>query len=485
MIPAATPSLPPSARLFLKGPGAQVAVVTAPIFASLLGGDEAATAVDEAPAGKAPASDRQDDAVAGNAPPAGADLSSIDADWLSAMLAGTLPVAADAAAPLVATADRSRSPAIHPLQTAGLPGAVAQVRLSTRVAVDSTPLPDGKGQVVDATTRNPADDASVPAPAPTIDPAIPVLAARQVRAGTVSRPTVDVAAVAPAAPIARVDPGALTGGAAFLPSRPLSPPAMTIAITRADGAADPLAGPAVPVPTATSAPPTRAAPSRSATPGVAQPPTTSSDAAWQQPGSTPPAPNPIAPAGEAFAAAIHAAARPEDDGARPDDPIAAPAFAGTAPIPPGTVPAAADRGGAQLDMRQDTWPAAMIDHIGRLRDAADATDTRIRLVPDALGGIDVSLRRHDDGVSVTLAADQPATQAMIAEARPQLTDLAQARGIRLTDAAPAGGTGAQGFGHGQGQRPPPPGLVPSAPASASTAPASTAVHDEPADSRVA
>ena len=117
--------------------------------------------------------------------------------------------------------------------------------------------------------------------------------------------------------------------------------------------------------------------------------------------------------------------------------------------------------------------------------AADATDTRIRLVPDALGSIDVSLSRHDDGVRVTLAADQPATQAILAEARPQLTELAQARGIRLTEAMPSG-SGAQGFGQGhaqgqaQGHRPPPTASVPAVPA-----PASPTDDGDAADDRVA
>ena len=153
------------------------------------------------------------------------------------------------------------------------------------------------------------------------------------------------------------------------------------------------------------------------------------------------------------------------------------ALAGSAPSVTGTVAATSGHGGGTLDMRHSGWPGAMVEHIERLRDAVDATDTRIRLVPDALGSIDVSLSRQGDGVSVTLAADQPATQAMLAEARPQLTELAQARGLRLAEANVGGG---QGFA--DGQRRPAQSFGPAAPAPATSH--STDDRD-PADSRVA
>ena len=121
----------------------------------------------------------------------------------------------------------------------------------------------------------------------------------------------------------------------------------------------------------------------------------------------------------------------------------------------------------------------MIDHIEKLRDAADATDSRIRVVPDALGSIDVSLRRHDSGVQVTLVADQSATQAMLADARPQLVALAEARGLRLTDAGVSGGGGDPANANGQWQAPP--AVVPTAPAGAPTITDDT----DTADSRVA
>ena len=86
-----------------------------------------------------------------------------------------------------------------------------------------------------------------------------------------------------------------------------------------------------------------------------------------------------------------------------------------------------------LDMGRQDWPQRMIDRIETLRDDANANDTSIRLKPDALGRIDVSLRTHADGaVTVRFAAEQPTTRALLADAAPQLNAAAEARGIRLT-----------------------------------------------------
>lgn len=86
-----------------------------------------------------------------------------------------------------------------------------------------------------------------------------------------------------------------------------------------------------------------------------------------------------------------------------------------------------------LDMGRQDWPQKMIDRIETLRDDANANDTSIRLKPDALGRIDVSLRTHADGaVTVRFAAEQPTTRALLADAAPQLNAAAEARGIRLT-----------------------------------------------------
>jgi flagellar hook-length control protein FliK len=97
-----------------------------------------------------------------------------------------------------------------------------------------------------------------------------------------------------------------------------------------------------------------------------------------------------------------------------------------------------------LDMHRDDWPQAMIDRIEALRDAADATSTRITLVPDALGKVDLSIRHDGDAVHVHFAAEAAQTRAILADAQPRLAELAQARGLKLGQATVDAGAGGQG-----------------------------------------
>jgi flagellar hook-length control protein FliK len=225
----------------------------------------------------------------------------------------------------------------------------------------------------------------------------------------------------------------------------------------------------------------------------------------------PPQVGTTAPAARVFASAITAAGLQERTGAAP---AAVPGRRGVASasgdaatdgaslagvmMSAGTQAVAAPTAGegATLDLADRHWPAAMVAHIERLRDAADqwadAGSTRIRVVPDALGGIDVSLSRHGDGaVQVTLSADQPATRALLADAQPELNRLAEARGVRLTDSGIGGGgmTGGGATGgfaggqasDGQPRRPAAPALA-AAPASALSPDNG---DDEPATGRIA
>lgn len=109
--------------------------------------------------------------------------------------------------------------------------------------------------------------------------------------------------------------------------------------------------------------------------------------------------------------------------------------AGALLTPADAVSLIAKPGGAEgqaLDMGRQDWPQKMIDRIEALRDDANANDTSIRLKPDALGRIDVSLRTHADGaVSIRFAAEQSTTRTLLADAAPQLNAAAEARGIRL------------------------------------------------------
>jgi flagellar hook-length control protein FliK len=132
---------------------------------------------------------------------------------------------------------------------------------------------------------------------------------------------------------------------------------------------------------------------------------------------------------------------------------------------------------APIDLRQDRWPSAMVDRIERLRDAVDAVDTRIRLIPDALGSIDVAVKRDGDIVHVHFIAEQAATRTLLQDAAPRLAEAAEARGLKLGQTA-VGGDGSQP----NGRQPQP--QQPSAPAPAR--PRSAAAVDEDAtDTRIA
>ena len=133
---------------------------------------------------------------------------------------------------------------------------------------------------------------------------------------------------------------------------------------------------------------------------------------------------------------------------------------------------------APLDLRQDRWPSAMVERIERLRDAVDAVDTRIRLIPDALGSIDVAVKRDGDVVHVHFTAEQAATRALIQDAAPRLAEAAEARGLKLGQTA-VGGDGAQP----NGRQPQP--QQPSAPAPARPRSAAAASDEDAADTRIA
>ncbi len=136
-----------------------------------------------------------------------------------------------------------------------------------------------------------------------------------------------------------------------------------------------------------------------------------------------------ASAAQVFGAAMHAASASDD----PLRTAAAEPQVGVVAAPATLAPIAAttDSAAPTLDMRQANWPNAMIDHIEQLRDAANANDTRIRLVPDALGGIDIAVKTVGDAIHVRFTADDATTRAMIEDARPELTAIALERGLRI------------------------------------------------------
>ena len=147
-----------------------------------------------------------------------------------------------------------------------------------------------------------------------------------------------------------------------------------------------------------------------------------------------PAPRGAAPAAEVFGAAIHAATGKDDDAVpRRELADAGQPSIGAVGLEPQrhAVLATGDVQQAPLDTRHDNFPHQMIDRIEQLRDDANANDTRIRLIPDALGRIDVTMRRDGDAVHVHFSAEQAATRALLNDAQPQLADIAASRGLNL------------------------------------------------------
>ncbi|MCU6455069.1 flagellar hook-length control protein FliK [Sphingomonas sp. A2-49] len=86
----------------------------------------------------------------------------------------------------------------------------------------------------------------------------------------------------------------------------------------------------------------------------------------------------------------------------------------------------------------------MIDHIEALRDAANANDTRIRLVPDALGTIDIAVRTVGDALHVRFTAEDATTRTLIEDAQPRLAAIAGERGLRIGQSIVEAGIAAPG-----------------------------------------
>lgn len=189
------------------------------------------------------------------------------------------------------------------------------------------------------------------------------------------------------------------------------------------------------------------------------------------------------PAARAFAAALATAWRDRSPHGDDQDAgtTAAPTLGLATPLQGrdhGVVQATGAAGQSALDLTHDTGLQRMIDHIETLRDGADARDTRIRLVPDALGGVDVAVRQQGDRIHVHFTADHEATRALLAEAQPRLSELAAARGVRIGDTSVSVDPGSGNDAAPQ-QRPAPPV------AAAPRAPSAEAETETPTDLRVA
>jgi hypothetical protein len=161
-------------------------------------------------------------------------------------------------------------------------------------------------------------------------------------------------------------------------------------------------------------------------------------------------PAPLPTAAVAFGAARFAVQQGErrDDPLAPAGPTSATATAALAPAP-----IAAPAVSGPIDVRHERWPTAMIERIEIIRtavaEAADAADTRIRLIPDALGAIDVDVRRDGDTLHVRFTADQPQTRALLHDAQPRLAEAAEQRGLKLGQTSIGADAGGQAQQHAQ------------------------------------
>lgn len=113
---------------------------------------------------------------------------------------------------------------------------------------------------------------------------------------------------------------------------------------------------------------------------------------------------------------------------------------------PQAVQSVANAQQAVIDTRRAEWMNQTIDRIEALRDSPNSRETSIRLSPDALGTVDVSIRQEGDRVHVRFAAENAQARTLLTEAQSRLTEIAEARGIKL------GQTTVDNGAAGQGQR---------------------------------
>jgi flagellar hook-length control protein FliK len=113
-------------------------------------------------------------------------------------------------------------------------------------------------------------------------------------------------------------------------------------------------------------------------------------------------------------------------------------------VQPHIVSAPADVQQNMLDTRRQEWVGKMVEHIEALRDAAPVRETRLSLAPEALGKVDVSIRHDGDRLHVHFTTETSAARQLIADAQPRLSELAEARGLKLGQTSFESGTTGQG-----------------------------------------
>ncbi len=142
-------------------------------------------------------------------------------------------------------------------------------------------------------------------------------------------------------------------------------------------------------------------------------------------------------------------------------------------VRPHAIAAAADVQQGALDMRRQEWMGRMVDQLEAMRDASPARETRLSLSPEALGKVDISIRQDGDRIHVHFATETQAARQLLIEAQPRLSELAEARGIKLGQTSVDGGGPGQGSARHPHENPTPQPLAPRAAEAAEIAAEST------------
>lgn len=312
--------------------------------------------------------------------------------------------------------------------------------------------------------------ADVPAPAdPSPLGAKPAVAGSAPSASTPITPKDRTANVAPAINLAPTTPGAAPPTAAAppltappRPAEPVSQDAAAIATLEAQLAASPWLQRRVIAPGKPAPAPITTAPRET----LAAIPETQLRAAVTQRIEMRPVTAPTPDIGSTLAAAAAIRATPAlttsaldtSSGSVSTTPLDAGILAPIAAGAPAAAPVAAPQQ-AGIDLAHDHGLHRMIDRIEHLRDAFDARETRIRLIPDALGPVDISVRRDaaSDSVQVHFTAAEAGTRQLIADAQHRLVELADSRGVRIeratVDSGSANTTGQQAWSGSEQSRP--------------------------------
>lgn len=101
-----------------------------------------------------------------------------------------------------------------------------------------------------------------------------------------------------------------------------------------------------------------------------------------------------------------------------------------------TAPAAQS---APVDLGRAEWVQAMVDRIAELPQADGKREAQIKLLPDALGRVEVKIVERDERLQVTLNADTAQARQMLSDAAPRLQELGDARGLRFAQPEVGGG----------------------------------------------